>query len=149
MSTIVIVSGYFDPIHSGHIEYFEKASQLGDFMIAILNNDQQAKLKKGYSFMNEQERLIILKEIRLIDNVYLSIDNDKSVCKTLEYIRKLYPKNRLFFAKGGDRHKGEIPEAQTCKKLNIEIVDGLGKKIQSSSDLIGRYKTLVGQTNKA
>ncbi len=128
--TIVAVSGYFDPMHIGHIEYLEKASQLGDELVVIVNNDYQASLKKGKSFMPQEERMAIVRALRCVDRVLLSIDNDRTVCKSLEFLKP------NIFAKGGDRTSGEIPEGEICRKLGIQIVDGLGGKIQSSSGLI-------------
>jgi len=127
---IVTASGYFDPIHIGHIEYLKLAKRLGDKLIVIVNNDKQTILKKGKPFMDEKERLEIVKSLKPVDEVFLSIDEDASVCKSLEAIQP------NIFAKGGDRNAGNIPEAEICKKLNIEIIDGLGEKIQSSSELI-------------
>lgn len=130
----IVASGYFDPIHIGHIEYLKLAKQLGGTLIVIVNNDKQAKIKKGFSFMNENERLEIVKNIKYVDEVFLSIDDDSTVCKSLE---KLKPD---IFAKGGDRNSSNIPELEICNKYNIKIVDGLGNKIQSSSDLISGVK---------
>lgn len=127
---IVVTSGYFDPIHVGHIELLKLAKELGDKLIVILNNDEQARLKKGKAFMPLEERKKILESIKYVDEVFISIDYDKSVCKSLEAIKP------HIFAKGGDRFVGEIPETPICRKLGIEIIDGLGAKIQSSSDLI-------------
>lgn len=126
---IVCVSGYFDPLHMGHIEYFKLAKELGDELVVILNNDFQNQLKNRTSFMPEYERKVIIESIRYVDRAVISIDNDRTVCKTLEYVKP------HIFANGGDRHNYEIPESSICKKLNIEIIDGLGKKIQSSSIL--------------
>lgn len=126
----VVVSGYFDPLHKGHIEYFRLARKLGDKLIVILNNDKQAELKKGKSFLPLEDRKIILEALEMVDEVFVSIDEDLSVCKSLEII------NPDIFANGGDRFNGEIPETSICKGLGIEIIDGLGKKIQSSSELI-------------
>jgi len=128
--TVVVASGYFDPIHSGHIEYLEKAEALGDYLIVILNNDFQARLKKGKSFMPLKDRLAVVRSLKFVDEVFVSVDNDMSVSKSLEIIKP------TIFAKGGDRLSGEIPEAETCRRLGIKIVDGLGEKIQSSSLLI-------------
>ena len=128
---IVVASGYFDPIHKGHMEYLKLAKSLGDKLIVILNTDKQAKLKKGKSFMNEQERKIVLEAIKYVDEVFLSIDEDKSVCKSLSILKP------DIFANGGDRNQKEIPESKICKELNIEMRDGLGEKIQSSSNLTG------------
>tara|TARA_B100000609_G_scaffold36284_1_gene26976 strand:+ start:695 stop:1102 length:408 start_codon:yes stop_codon:yes gene_type:complete len=128
---IVAVSGYFDPIHVGHLEYLELAKKIGDYLIVIVNNDLQASLKKGKSFMNENDRVEIVSAIRCVDEVFLSIDEDSSVCKSLEHIKP------DIFANGGDRKLDEIPETKVMKKYNIKMVDGLGKKIRSSSDLTG------------
>jgi D-beta-D-heptose 7-phosphate kinase/D-beta-D-heptose 1-phosphate adenosyltransferase len=131
---IVAASGYFDPAHIGHIEYLELAKKLGDKLIVIVNNDEQAILKKGKSFMPLAERMKIVQALRCVDEVFASIDKDKTVCKSIEAIKP------NIFAKGGDRTADEIPEAAICKKHNIKIVDGLGAKIQSSSDLIEKAK---------
>jgi cytidyltransferase-like protein len=127
---IVCASGYFDPLHKGHVEYLQLAKKLGTKLIVIINNDEQAVLKKGKSFMDEQERMIVVKALGCVDEVFLSIDEDKSVCKSLEFLKP------DIFAKGGDRFSGEIPESSVCKKLGIKIVDGLGEKIQSSSNIL-------------
>ena len=128
MVKIVAVSGYFDPIHIGHIEYFKLAKQLGDRLIVILNNDKQAILKKSKSFMPLEERKKILEALKDVDEVFVSIDEDETVCKSLEAVMP------DIFAKGGDRFAYEIPEAAICKKLGIKIIDGVGKKIQSSKN---------------
>ena len=127
----VAVSGYFDPIHIGHLEYLKMAKDLGDYLIVIVNNDYQSNLKKGKSFMNELDRVEIVKALKLVDEVFLSIDKDRTVCKSLE---KLKPD---IFANGGDRLTEEIPEAEVCVNFNIKMIDGLGDKIRSSSELTG------------
>jgi len=131
---IIVASGYFDPIHIGHIEYLKKAKQLGDKLIVIINNDEQTILKKGFAFMPHKERSKIIAELTCVDDIFISIDKDKTVCKSLAYLKP------HIFAKGGDRTSDEIPEAKTCKEHNIQIIDRLGEKIQSSSDLIKKYK---------
>ena len=131
---IVAESGYFDPIHIGHIEYLEKAKALGDELIVILNTDSQAIMKKGFVFMPEAERMQILKALCCVDKVVLSIDTDQTQCKTLELLKP------DIFAKGGDRYAYEIPETPTCKKYGIKIIDGLGAKVQSSSELVKKIK---------
>ena len=132
--TTVAVSGYFDPIHVGHLEYLQLAKKLGDKLIVIINNNFQAKLKKGSTFMDEKDRMEIVAALRCVDEVFLSIDEDKSVCKSLEYIKP------DIFANGGDRSLEEIPETAVMEKYNIKMVDGLGLKIRSSSDLNGLGK---------
>ena len=129
--TVVAVSGYFDPLHVGHLEYLEMAKQLGDKLIVIVNNDKQALLKKGKSFMNENDRAEIVSALKCVDEVFLSIDEDKSVCKSLEAIKP------NIFANGGTRSLSEIPETAVMKKFNIKMVDGLGEKIRSSSAITG------------
>lgn len=133
-STLVAVSGYFDPIHVGHLEYLQLAKKLGDKLIVIINNNFQVKLKKGSTFMDEKDRMEIVAALRCVDEVFLSIDEDKSVCKSLEYIKP------DIFANGGDRSLEEIPETAVMEKYNIKMVDGLGLKIRSSSDLTGLGK---------
>lgn len=127
----IAISGYFDPIHIGHIEYINNAKKLGDWLIVIVNSNKQCQLKKGKHFMDEYDRMLILKNIKAVDEVFLSIDEDKSVCKSLVAV------NPDVFANGGDRNNSEIPETKICKENNIKIVDGLGDKIRSSTELTG------------
>lgn len=127
----VVVSGYFDPLHVGHIEYLELAKELGTKLVVIVNNDYQCELKKGKSFMNEEDRLKIVQSLSIVDEAFLSIDRDRTVCDSLAAI------NPDIFANGGDRHVNEIPESVVCKELGIKMIDGLGSKIRSSSDLTG------------
>jgi len=124
----VVASGYFDPLHVGHIEYLEKAKQLGDELVVIVNSDVQAKIKKGRAFMREEDRLKIVKSLKCVDKALISIDNNNSVCESLRLVKP------HIFANGGDRKEEEIPEAEVCQELGIEMVDGLGEKIRSSSD---------------
>ena len=128
---IVAVSGYFDPIHVGHLEYLRLSKKLGDKLVVIVNNNHQCVLKKGKPFMDEKDRVEIVRSLKMVDEVFLSIDDDKSVCKSLEKIKP------HIFANGGDRLTGEVPESTVCKKYNIQMTDGLGDKIRSSSDLTG------------
>ena len=128
---VVAVSGYFDPLHVGHLEYLELAAQLGDKLIVIVNNDEQAKLKKGCSFMEENDRVAIIKALKCVDEAFLSIDKEKSVCESIKAVRP------DIFANGGDRTTGEVPETKVCKELGIKIVDNLGEKIRSSSNFTG------------
>tara|TARA_B000000475_G_C15697660_1_gene324975 strand:+ start:30 stop:437 length:408 start_codon:yes stop_codon:yes gene_type:complete len=127
----IAISGYFDPIHVGHVEYINNAKKLGDWLIVIVNNNKQCALKKGKHFMDEKDRVLIVKNIKAVDEVFLSIDDDKTVCKSLKEV------NPDVFANGGDRKNYEIPESIVCRENNIEIIDGLGDKIRSSSDLTG------------
>ncbi len=131
---IIATSGYFDPLHHGHVELFKLSKQLGDYLIVIINNDTQTIQKKGYVFMSAEEKSKIIAELKCVDEVFISIDEDQTQCKTLEYLKP------HIFTKGGDRYAYEIPEAAICKKHNIQIIDGVGSKIQSSSKLIEKVK---------
>ncbi len=134
---IIIVSGYFNPLHKGHIEYFKRAKILGDMLFVIVNNDLQREIKGSKLFMLEDERKIIVEELKLVDKAIISIDKNKSVSKTIEKIHSLHSNNYdLFFANGGDQNSESIPESKKCKELGIILVDGLGDKIQSSSWLL-------------
>ena len=133
----IIVSGYFNPLHKGHIEYFHKAKEMGDELFVIVNNDKQRELKGSKKFMNQDERLLIVNELKVTNKAFLSIDNDKTVCKTLQKIHAKYSSNfELYFANGGDQNNDSIPETNTANKLGIKLLDGLGPKIQSSSWLL-------------
>ena len=127
----VAISGYFDPIHVGHLEYIEMSKKLGDYLIVIVNNNKQCVLKKGKPFMDEMDRMKIVKAIKWVDEVFLSVDQDGTVCKSL---KKIKPD---IFTNGGDRHNKKCPEAVVCRKYGIELFDGMGDKIRSSSDLTG------------
>ena len=111
----VAVSGYFDPIHIGHLDYLELAKKLGDKLVVIVNNNHQCKLKKGKPFMDELDRIRIVESRGFVDEVFLSIDSDRSVCKSLEEIKP------DIFANGGDRATSEVPESVVCKKYNKNI----------------------------
>ncbi len=127
----VAVSGYFDPLHIGHLEYLKLAKSLGDYLIVIVNSNYQCKIKKGKPFMDENDRIEIVRNLKMVDEVFLSIDKDRTVCKSLEKIRP------DIFANGGDRSTDEVPETVICNKYKIKMIDGLGDKIRSSSDLTG------------
>ena len=133
----VIVSGYFNPIHKGHLEYFSSARALGDALFVIVNSDHQRALKGSREFQDEDERLIIVSSIKGVDKAILSIDKDRTVCATLKMIADEYSKDYdLAFANGGDQNNDTIPEGPVCKENNITLIDGLGDKIQSSSWLL-------------
>ena len=137
---IIITSGFFNPIHIGHINLIQEAKKLGDFLVVIVNNDEQVKIKGSIPFMSEQERIEIIKELKHADDVFLAIDKDKSVAKSLEFIAKKY-EGDLYFAKGGDRNSSNIPESETkvCQEFNIKIINGVGGgKVQSSSGLLSK-----------
>lgn len=133
----VIVSGYFNPIHKGHLEYFSAAKALGDALFVIVNSDHQRTLKGSREFQDENERLIIVSSIKGVDKAILSIDKDRTVCATLKMIADEHSKDYdLAFANGGDQNNDTIPEGPVCKQNHITLIDGLGDKIQSSSWLL-------------
>jgi len=135
----VCASLYADPLHVGHLEYLTRAKELAGpegKLIVIVNNDHQANLKKGRAFMKDVERLEILRALRVVDEVVLSIDQDRTVCQTIASISP----RLTHFVNGGDQNNDSIPEREICQTLGIELVDGLGDKIQSSSWLTGLKK---------
>ena len=135
----VIVSGYFNPLHVGHLELFENASSEGAFLIVIVNSDLQRELKGSKEFMSEDERLKIIKSIKGVGSALISIDKDSTQNETLRYLHELYSGNwDLHFANGGDQTNETIPESMVCNELGITLLDGLGDKIQSSSWLLNK-----------
>ena len=133
----IIVSGYFNPLHKGHLEYFNNAKALCDELFVIVNNDHQRELKGSKPFQDEQERLLIVSNIKAVDKAILSIDKDRTVCESIRKITEQYSTNYdLAFANGGDQNNDTIPEIPVCKELGVALIDGLGEKIQSSSWLL-------------
>ena len=133
----IIVSGYFNPIHKGHLEYFINAKQLADELFVIVNSDFQRGLKGSKEFQKEAERLFIVQNIKAVDQAIISVDKDRTVCETIRTIFETFGKEyQLAFANGGDQDNNSIPEAPICNELGIALIDGLGDKIQSSSWLL-------------
>jgi cytidyltransferase-like protein len=133
----VIVSGYFNPIHKGHIEYFNNAKANGDKLIVIVNSDHQRAIKGSKEFQKEDERVFIVSNIKSVDMVLMSIDRDRTVCQTIKNVyNQLSSEYNIAFANGGDQNNDSIPEKQICEELGVELIDGLGGKIQSSSWLL-------------
>ena len=133
----IIVSGYFNPIHQGHLELFEKAKGAGDELWVIVNSDLQRELKGSKEFMDENERLIIVSAIKHVDKALISIDQDKTQRATLAHLADSYNNEfDLFFANGGDQNNESIPEVPVCREKGIGLLEGLGDKIQSSSWLL-------------
>ncbi len=137
MKRAIIVSGYFNPIHKGHLEYFQNAKANGDALFVIVNSDHQRALKGSKEFQDEQERVFIVSSLRVVDKVFLSVDKDRTVCETIAQIHnELSSEYELSFANGGDQNNDTIPERPVCDRLGISLIDGLGDKIQSSSWLL-------------
>jgi cytidyltransferase-like protein len=141
MKKVVITSGFFNPIHVGHINLIRESKNLGDFLVVVVNNDDQVKIKGKTAFMPENERIEIIKALKYVDEVFLSVDKDISVSESLITVAKKYPGAELFFAKGGDRSSSNIPEneVKACRDFNIKIINGVGGgKVQSSSWLLAK-----------
>jgi len=138
---VVVISGYFNPLHTGHLDYIKSASGLGDKLVVIVNNDKQVELKGSIPFMTEEDRMRIVSAIKGVDRTVLSIDKDESVVNTLKSIYNEYAIDYFFdsmtFANGGDRTKGNSPEEKYCiwRKISTAYNVG-GEKTQSSSKLI-------------
>ncbi len=139
---LIIASGYFDCLHDGHLNYLNEAKQLGDLLFVIVNNDIQAKLKKGFSLISENTRVNIIFNLKSVDFAIKAIDKDRSVTESLKLIHSVFHDIAdIFFINGGDSTIDNIPERKICEKLNIEMRFGVGgKKIQSSSELLRRYR---------
>lgn len=132
---VVAVSGYFNPLHVGHLRLMQEAKELGDYLVVIINNDKQVKIKGSVPFMKEKDRVKIVEAIKWVDEVFLSIDTDSSVCKSLDKI------NPDIFANGGDRNNKNVPEDEVCERLKIKMTDKTGgRKIRSSSILLKKAK---------
>jgi cytidyltransferase-like protein len=143
MKIIAITSGYFNPIHPGHIECFRMAKELPGVneLCVIVNNDLQARLKRGVdSFQAQEDRLKIVASIKWVDKTFLSIDTDSTVCQSIKHIttqyKTLYPDCSFVFAKGGDRFASNTPEYKVCQELGIKLIDGLGQKTHNSSEYV-------------
>jgi D-beta-D-heptose 7-phosphate kinase/D-beta-D-heptose 1-phosphate adenosyltransferase len=136
---IVLVTGGFDPIHSGHIAYFKSARALGDMLIVGLNSDEWLERKKGRAFMPWNERLCIINNLAMVDEVYTFNDEDDSARHFIQQARAHYPEAELIFANGGDRTAENIPE---MSESNIEFVFGVGgtDKANSSSWILDEWK---------
>ena len=132
-----IVSGYFDPLHIGHIEYFKMAKELADELVVIVNNREQCLLKKSDEFMDQHDRLEIVYHLDMVDEAILAIDKDKSVSETIRMIKRFKPMDELIFCNGGDRDASNSPEVKVCSEYGIRFVQNLGKKIRSSSEMTG------------
>lgn len=134
-TTAVIVSGFFSPLHEGHLDMIEGAAALGDKLIVIVNNNDQQVAKKGQIIMEEEARLRIVNALRVVDDAFIAVDEDRTVSASLKLIADKYSDHRLIFANGGDRVPDFVPESPVCEKHDIEMVFGTGgdNKADSSS----------------
>lgn len=135
MTTAAIVSGYFSPLHAGHLDMIEGAAELGDEVIVIVNNNAQQIMKKGKLIIDEADRLRVVKALRLVDHAIIAVDEDRTVSASLEKIAKDFGEYTLIFANGGDRKPEFVPEAAVCEAHGIELQFGIGgdNKADSSS----------------
>ena len=141
--TLVIVSGYFSPLHCGHLDYLEAGASLGDRLIVIVNNDLQQKKKKGKVILAQQDRLRIVKALSIVDEACVSIDDDSSVKKTIESIALKNQQFNLIFANGGDRNQpSDIPEVDVCREHKIQLIFGAGGSTKRDSST--RINTELG-----
>lgn len=140
MQTIVLVTGGFDPIHSGHIAYFEAAKALGDQLVVGVNSDAWLCRKKGRSFMSQLERTAIIDALGVVDRTIWFNDNDGSACAAIEQVKTLYPNDEIIFANGGDRTRDNIPEMRV-EGVSFKFGVGGENKMNSSSWILEEWKS--------
>ena len=133
--TAVIVSGYFSPIHTGHLDMIEGAAALGDEVFVIVNNNAQQVMKKGKVIIDEADRLRVVNALRLVDHAIIAVDEDRTVSASLAKLANDFGDHKLIFANGGDRKPEFVPEAAICEENGIELRFGVGgdNKADSSS----------------
>ena len=147
MNTVVLVTGGFDPIHSGHIEYFKEAKKLGNILVVGVNSDEWLARKKGQAFMNINERLAIIKALAVVDSAIIFNDSDGTAKDAIRYCLDTYADSDIIFANGGDRTNTNIPEMElSITDIEIErlkFVFGIGgeHKMNSSSKILTEWKT--------
>ena len=136
-----IISGYFNPIHTGHLDYIEGAKQRCDLLYVIVNSDRQVDIKGSKQFMDEGSRLRIVRALAYVNKAMVSIDDDSTVCRSIKAIHKQYCDDPfltdIFFMNGGDRSQGTVPESEICEELDIKMIYNVGGiKTESSSTLL-------------
>ena len=137
MKNIVLVTGGFDPIHSGHIAYFKAARTLGDMLIVGLNSDEWLERKKGKKFMDLVDRQAVVDALKYVDKVITFDDADNTAIEAIRTCLVEFPEDTIVFANGGDRKDFNTPEGEVCRQLGITMLWGIGgDKIQSSSWLL-------------
>ena len=142
IKNIIIVSGGFDPVHKGHIRMFREAANFGANVIVGLNSDEWLTRKKGKSFMKWDERAEILESCKFINQVIPFDDSDDTASNAIERVHLMYSSEyNIYFANGGDRKLGNVPELDICRELDVVMLWNFGGgKIQSSSDLTKNWE---------
>ena len=132
--TVVIASGFFSPLHVGHLDLLEEASSACDLLFVIVNNNEQQIAKKGKLIMDEQDRLRVVKSLKFVDDAMIAVDEDRSVSKSLQIVAEKYQGYKLIFANGGDRSSGQVvPESTVCDQYNIAMVFDMGGNEKADS----------------
>lgn len=139
VNRVVLVTGGFDPLHSGHIEYFRAAKGLGDVLVVGVNSDSWLQRKKGREFMPSYERVQIIENLRMVDHCILFNDTEDHAIEAIRNVKTMYPNSQIIFANGGDRTSDNIPE---MTELDVEFVFGVGgeTKKNSSSWILEEWK---------
>ncbi|HBO64432.1 TPA: glycerol-3-phosphate cytidylyltransferase [Candidatus Saccharibacteria bacterium] len=141
---IIIESGFFNPLHGGHLDMIEAGKKMGDKLVVIVNNDTQQLLKKGKIILDEGNRLRLIAALRDVDETFLSIDEDPTQIATLEQFALAHPNDELVFANGGDRDSEKaIPEGEVCRRYNIAMMFGVGGTNKADSST--RINQATGQ----
>lgn len=131
---VIIESGFFNPLHGGHLDMIEGGAKMGDKLVVIVNNDTQQIMKKGKIILTAANRARLISALRDVDEVMIAIDDDPTVIKSLETIALKYPDAELVFANGGDRDSEKaIPEGDVCRRYNIAMVFGVGGNEKADS----------------
>jgi D-beta-D-heptose 7-phosphate kinase/D-beta-D-heptose 1-phosphate adenosyltransferase len=145
MKKIVLATGGYDPVHSGHIAYFKAAKSLGDILYIGVNSDEWLAKKKGQPFMTQQERLDIIQNLKMVDYTVKFDDSDGSACNAIKQVKQLHPDDQIIFVNGGDRTIDNIPEMRLLNQPgfeNLKFEFGVGgqQKINSSSTILEQWR---------
>ena len=139
LNKVVLVTGGFDPLHSGHIEYFKAAKALGNILVVGINSDAWLTRKKGRAFMPSTERIAIIQNLKMVDHCILFNDDDGTAIEAINNVKMLYPNSQIIFANGGDRTAKNIPE-MVCKDVELAFGVGGENKLNSSSWILEEWK---------
>lgn len=130
----VIVSGYFSPLHIGHLDMIEAGASLGDKLIVIVNNNEQQVAKKGKVIIDEKDRLRLIRALKVVDEAMIAVDEDRTVCASIRAIAEGHQGHQIIFANGGDRASGQVvPESAVCEEFGIEMIFDLGGNEKADS----------------